>query len=156
MLAVCSVTDAVNLAILHRTAPTRFLPQEHYTTETGLIQGHDISTWKGTDHTPPTMSTNIGDNSTNHNHAAIPTMTGAAAVPEGTLHSPSCHCRSSCCPLADGHLHCHSCHDTPNRHSHTHSTLATSPTDMTHTTIPQTRAGLTGATLTTWDSKHSQ
>ena len=30
------------------------------------------------------MGTDIGDTSTNHNHTAIPTVTGAAAVAEGT------------------------------------------------------------------------
>ena len=41
----------MNLATLHRTAPTRFLPQEHNATKTDLIQGIDLTTTEGTDHT---------------------------------------------------------------------------------------------------------
>ena len=50
-----SVTAVMNLATLHKTARTRFFPQKHHTTRTGLIEGHNISTPTGTDHTPPTM-----------------------------------------------------------------------------------------------------
>ena len=37
---MCSVTAAMNSATLHKTAPTRFLPQEHHATKTGLVPGH--------------------------------------------------------------------------------------------------------------------
>ena len=37
-----------------------------------------------------------------------------------------------------------------------HSTLATSPTDITHTTIPQTGDSLTPATLNTLHGEHNQ
>ena len=37
-----SVTAGMNLATLHRTAPTRFLPQEHHATKKDFIQGIDI------------------------------------------------------------------------------------------------------------------
>ena len=77
---VHSVTAAMNFATLHRTVPTRFPPQEHHATKTYLIQGIDIPRPKGTDHTLPTMVTDMGDISTDHNHDAIPTTTGAAAV----------------------------------------------------------------------------
>ena len=61
-----SVTAVMNSATLHKTAPTRFLPPEHHATKTGLIQGHDIPTATGTDRTPPTMGTDIGDITTDH------------------------------------------------------------------------------------------
>ena len=48
-----SVTVAMNLATLHKTAQTRFLHQEHHATKTGFIPGHDTATPGGTDHTAP-------------------------------------------------------------------------------------------------------
>ena len=48
-----SVLAVMNLAILHKTAPTRFLHQEHHTTKTDLVQGIETPTRKGTGHTPP-------------------------------------------------------------------------------------------------------
>ena len=35
--------------------------------------------------------------------------------------SPSSHCSGFCCPSANGYLNHHSCHDTPHRHSCSHS-----------------------------------
>ena len=70
----------MNLTTLHKTAQARFLIQEHHTTKTGLVSGHDKPTPKGTDHNPPTIGTDIGDISANHNQTTIPTTTGAAAV----------------------------------------------------------------------------
>ena len=61
-----SVTAAMNLTIFHKTAPTRFLPQDHHATRTGLVQGHYTPTPNGTDHTPPTMGTVMVDISTDH------------------------------------------------------------------------------------------
>ena len=117
---VHSVTAVMNLATLYKTAPTRFLPQEHHITKTGLIQGHDTPTPKG--HTSPTVGTDMGDISTNHNHTTNPTVARAAAVPEGThCPPPYSHHNGLCCPSADGCPHCHLCHDTPHRHSHTPS-----------------------------------
>ena len=84
-----SVTAVMNLAIFHMAAPARFFHEEHHATKTDLIQGIDIPTPRGTDHTPSTMVIDMGDMSTNHNPTAYPTMTGAAAS-EGkhhTLHS---------------------------------------------------------------------
>ena len=66
-----SVTAVMNLATLHKTFPTRFLCQEHHTTKKGLIQYHNTPTCKKTDHTALTMGTDMGDISTNHNHAAV-------------------------------------------------------------------------------------
>ena len=60
-----SITNVMNLATLHRTDPTRFLPQEHQATKTDLIQGIDIPTPGGTDHTPPIMVPDMADISEN-------------------------------------------------------------------------------------------
>ena len=54
---VHSITAVMNLATLHKTAPTRFLPQEHHATKTGLIPGHDTPTPKGRDHISLTIGT---------------------------------------------------------------------------------------------------
>ena len=45
ILAATAPMHSVNatLATLHKTAPTRFLCQEHYVTNTGLIPGHDTA-----------------------------------------------------------------------------------------------------------------
>ena len=82
-----SVTAVMNLATLCRTAQTRFFPQEHYTSETDLIQGINICTPKGTDHTPHIMVPEMGDISAGHSPTTIPSMT-EAAVSEGTHHAP--------------------------------------------------------------------
>ena len=83
-----SVIAVMNFSTLHRSAPKRFLCQEHHTTKTGLVQGNDTPTPKGTDHAQPTMGTGIGDISINHNHAVIPTATETIAVSEGTHCTP--------------------------------------------------------------------
>ena len=83
-----SVTAAKNLATLHRTVTTRLLPLEHHAIKTDLIQGINILTPKGTEHTPPTVVTDMGDISAGHNNATILTVTGAAAFSEGTHHAP--------------------------------------------------------------------
>ena len=43
---------------------------------------------KGTDHNPPTIDREIGGISTDHNYIIYPTMTGVAAVMEGTHYAP--------------------------------------------------------------------
>ena len=144
-----SVTAAMNLATLHRTAPTRFLLQEHHATKTHLIQGIDIPTLQGTDHTPLTMVTDMGDISTNHNHTAIPTMTGAA-VSEGTHHAPHPDTAAACTalwPIDSPNAIYTVTH--PNGIVTHHPTPTTSPIDITHATIPQSRAGPAPATSTT-------
>ena len=73
--SMCSVTAVMNLVTLHRTAQTRFLPQEHHTTKTDLIQGIDIPTSKGKDHIPPIMVPDMGDISANHNPTTISSAT---------------------------------------------------------------------------------
>ena len=151
-----SVTVAMNLVTLHKTAPTRFLPQEHHVTKTNLIQGIDIPTPKGTDHTPPTMVTDMGDISTNHNPVSIPTTTGAA-VSEYTHCAP--HQATTEAHAALWLM------DAPTAiHTMTHPTgivtphppFATSPKDITHAIIPPAGAGLTPVTLTALHRKHSQ
>ena len=145
-----NVTTAMNLATLCRTAPTGFLCQAHHTTQTGLIQGNDTPTPKGTNHTPPTMGTYIGNISTNHNNTFIPTATGAAAVSEGTHHAlhPATTVDHATlwpmdAPIATCAMTHPTCIVTP------HPTLAISPVNVTHATIPWTKAGLTPATLIT-------
>ena len=150
------VTAVMNLATLHRTAPTRFLTQEHHATKTHLIQGINMPTLEGTDHNPPAMVTDMGDISTGHNHATIPTVTGAVAVSESTNHAPHPVTAAAHATLwlRDASIViCAVTHptgiDTP------HPALATSPTDITHATIPQTGASLAPATHTTLHRKHS-
>ena len=91
-----SATAAINLATLYRNAPTRFFPQNHHSTNTGLDQGHDTPTPKGTDHNSITIETDMGDISTKHNHTANPTVTGATAVTEGTHHTPHLSTTETC------------------------------------------------------------
>ena len=84
---MCSVIGAMSLATLHRIAPTRFLPQEHHTIKTDLIQGINISTPKGTDHTLPIMVPDMGEISAGHSPMTILTLTGTG-VSEDTHHAP--------------------------------------------------------------------
>ena len=102
---------------------------------------------KGTDHTPPTMGADMGDISTDHNPPAIPTTTGAA-VSEGTHQAPhpgSTPVHATLQPVYAPITICTMTHPisivTP------HPTL-TSPINITHTTIPQTKAGITPVTPT--------
>ena len=81
-----SVMAVMNLAILHKAAPTRILHQEHHATKTDLVQGIDTPTTEGTDHIP-IMASDIGDISTDHSPTTIPTMTEAAVL-EGKPHAP--------------------------------------------------------------------
>ena len=126
-----SFMAVMNLATLHRTTLPRFLPQEHHATKTDLIQGINIPTLKGTDHTPPIMVPDIGDILSGHSSATIPT-TREAAVSEGTPHTP--HLATAA--------------------AHAALQLIDAPI-ATHTT-PQTRASLTPATPTTLHRKYSQ
>ena len=47
-----SVMAVMNLATLPRTAPTRFLHQEHHATMADLVQGIDTPKTGGIGHTP--------------------------------------------------------------------------------------------------------
>ena len=149
-------TAVMNLATLHMTAPTRFLHWEHHTTKTGVIPGHNTMKPKETDYTQPTMGTDMGDISTNHNDATFPTMTEAAAVPDGTHHSP--HPATTVAhaalwlmdaPIATQAMTHPTGTVTP------HPELSISPTVITHTTIPQTIACLAPETLTALHGDHS-
>ena len=143
-------------ATLHRTAPTRLLHHEYHTTKTGLIQGNDIPTPKGTDHTPHTMDTDMGNIATDHNHATVPTVTGTAAVPEGTHHGPHPATEvdhASLWPMDATIATPTLTH--PRGIVSLHSTLTISPTDVTHTIIPWIAASLALATPTTLHRKHS-
>ena len=130
---MCNVMAAMNLATVHRTAPTRFLPQEHHATKTDLIQAINIATLGGTDHTPPTMVTDMGDNP-----ITIPTVTGAA-VSEGACHVPhpttaAAHAILQPMDASSGIFAVTYSIGivTP------HPTHTTSPADVTHATIPWT------------------
>ena len=144
-----SVTAVMNLVTLHGTAPATFLPQEHHATKTDCIQGINKSTLEGTNHAPPTMVTDMGDISTDHNHATIPTMTGAA-VWEGIhcAHHPTTAAAHAALQPKDAHIGI-SAMTQPTSMSIPHPAFATSPTDVTHAAIPWTWAGLNPATRDT-------
>ena len=69
-----SVMVVMNLTTLHRTAPTRFCPQECHTTKTDLTQGINTPTIEGRDHTS-IMVPDIGDISAGHSPTTDSTMT---------------------------------------------------------------------------------
>ena len=100
--SMCSVTAVVKSDTLHKTVPTSFLPQEHHTTRKGLIPGHNTPTPKESDHSPPTMGTNMGDISTDHKQTTILiTRGGSSSYRRNISCSPSSHHRGSCYLLAD-------------------------------------------------------
>ena len=128
---------------MYKTVPTKFLPQQHHSTRTGLVPGHGTPTHRGTDHTPPTMDTDMAGISTSHNHTQIPTMTGVAAVTGGThhtLHPATTAVHVAFClmdaPIATHTITHHTYITTP------HPRLTTFSTNITHASIPQTRAGV--------------
>ena len=140
-----SVMAVMNLSTLCRTAPARFLPQEHHGTKTDLIQGINTSTTEGTDHTP-IMVPDIGDISPGHSPAAVLTLTEAAVL-EGIPHTPLPATTAACTTLWPMDAPITTPAMTPTNIVTPHTTLATSPTDVTHATL-QTRAGLALATPT--------
>ena len=102
------------------------------------------------------MGIDMGDISTDHNCTTIPTMTGTAAVLEGTHHAshPATVMAHATLQLKDALIAtCAMTH--PTGIVTPHATLTTSPTNITHTTIPQTGASLTPATLTALHGEHS-
>ena len=143
---VCRWMAVLNLATLHRPVPKRILPQGHDTTKTDLIQGIDISTPKGTDHTPPTMVTDRGDISADHHPTAVPTVTGAA-VSKSTHHPP--HPTTAAAQTALQLM------DAPIAICAMTHPIITSP-DITHITFPWTGASLGPATPTALHRKHSE
>ena len=66
-----SVMVVINVATLPRTAPARFLQQDHYATIADLTQGINRSTTRGTDHTP-IIALDIGDISAGHSPTPFP------------------------------------------------------------------------------------
>ena len=96
---MCSITAAMNMATLDKTAPTGFLPQEHHATQTGLIPGHDTTTCKGTDQKSTHYRYRNGRHSTDHNHTINTTVTGAVEVTEGTHHAPHPDITVACATL---------------------------------------------------------
>ena len=91
-------------------------------TMTDLVQGINVATIAVTDHTPPTVVTDMGDISTGHNQTAIsPAAEAASSFKRHISCSSSHHCSSLWCPLTDGHPHCHSHCDTSNQHICTQS-----------------------------------
>ena len=148
-----SVAAVMNLTTLDRTAPTRFLSQEHHATKTDLFQGIDIPIPKETVHTPPTMITGMVDIATNNNPATIPTTRGAASS-EDTHYAPHAATRAASTTLW-------LINALITIHAVTHPTgivapypaLTISSADVTHGTIPWTRAGLFQATPTTQETQ---
>ena len=151
-----SVMAVMNLATLQRTAPAKFPPQEHHTTKTDLIQGIGIPTPGVKDHTPPIMVPDMGDISAGHSPVAIATVT-RAAVSEGTHYTPhpATTAAHTTLWLMDVPITIHTVTHPTGVVVH-HPALATSPTDVTHATIPQNRAGLTPETPTGLHRNHSQ
>ena len=97
-----------------------------------------------------------GDISTDHNHATISTVTGAAAVSEGIHHTPhpaTVAAHATLWLMDAPIITCVMTH--PTDIVTPYPTLATSPTYATYATIPQTGAGLTPTNLTTLYRKHS-
>ena len=128
------------LAILHRTAQTRFLHQDHHTIKTDLMQGIDTPTTKVTHHTP-IMVSDIGESSAGHSLTVIPTMTEAAVLED------TCLARLLVTTVACATLQPIDALITPHTVISTgivapHLALTTSPTGITHTT-PWTGASLT-------------
>ena len=80
-----SVMAVINLVTLPRTAPTRFLHQEHHANTEDLIQSIDTPSTGETDHTPIRVP-NIGDSTTDHSPTPVHTIKEAAAL-EGTPHA---------------------------------------------------------------------
>ena len=125
-----SVMAVINLATWHRTAQTRFFPQEDHATKTDLLQGINTPTTKVTDHAP-IMVLDIADISAGHCPAAITTMTEAALL-EGTPHPPLLATAAAYATLL-------LMDDPVTTHSVTligmvtpHPTLTTFPVDITH------------------------
>ena len=148
---MCSVRASINLATLHKTDSsirnTTTLRQVFFKA-TIHSQPH---------HTPPTMGTGMGNISTNHNHATVPTWTGAPAVPEGKHYTPHPATAVACTALWTMDTPIATCTMThPTAIFIPYPTLTTSPTDITYATFPWTGANITPATLTTLHKKHSQ
>ena len=145
---MCSVTAVMNFPTFHRTAQTLHHQERS-------LQGINIPTLKGTDHIPIIMVTDMGDISTSHNHITAPILTGATAVSEEhyTLHPTTTVIDTNLWQM-DISIAIHTT-THPTGIVAPHLALTTSPTDISHATIPWTRTSLGQATPTTLHSKHS-
>ena len=94
------------------------------------------------------MVIDMGDISTDHNPTTVPTATGTA-VSEGTHHTPhpATAAAHAALWLMDSPITFHAM-THPTSIVTPHPTLTTSPADVTHVTILQTRASLIPATPT--------
>ena len=146
----------MNLATLHKTAPTRFLPQEHrpprqvsfLATIHPHMKGQLILhlLWTQTLETLQLITFTL----------TFPLQRSSSSYRRNTSCSPSSHCSGLCHPPAVWCPHCHSCHNTPTDIISPNPNLTTSPIDFTHATLHQTKASLIPATLTTLFGKCSQ
>ena len=133
---VPSAMAVMNLATLHRTVPTRFLPQVHHATKINLIQDINIPTPEGTDHTPLITVPDTEDVSAGHSPTTIP-KAKEAAVLEGMPQAPhptSTAAHATLCPMETPIT---TCTVTPTGLVTPHPMLTTSPADVPQTT-PQT------------------
>ena len=127
-----SLMAVINLVILPRPSPTKFLHQEHHATTEDLIQGINTPTTGETDITP-IMVPDIGDITADHSPSPVHPVTKAAAL-EGTPHTllpatAAAHTTlQSMDPLVTLHAMIMTGTVTP------HPALAISPTGTTHTT----------------------
>ena len=113
------------MATLPRTAPTKFLHQEHHTTTADPVQGIITTTTGGIDNTP-SMVPDIGDDTTDCSHTPIHAMTEVTVL-EGTLHTllPATATTQATLQLMDALItlhaiatpHPHTCHFSHRHHS---------------------------------------
>ena len=134
--------------------PSKIPPSETPCHQDRSHSSHNTPTPKGTDHNPLTIDTDMVDISTNHNHTANPTTTGAA-VTDGMYCTPHPSNAVACTAprVTDALITTHAKTHlkgivTP------HLEHAISPTDITHATTPWTIASLTLATLSTLHKDH--
>ena len=141
----------MKLDTLPRTVLTRFLQEECHATMTDLIQGINTPTTGGTDHTP-IMAPNMRDVSGGHSPTPIPTMMETSVL-EGILPLPATTAVCATLQPMDAPITPHTL--TPTIIVTLHSTLATSPACLTHTTS-ETGAGLPPTTPTKQHKDHCQ
>ena len=139
MLSVMAVMD---LATLPRTAPTRFLHQEHHAITEDLTQGINTLTTGGTAHTP-IMVPDIEDITAAHIPASIHIATEVAAL-EGTPHALLPGTTTACTALQPMDASVIPPAVIPTGIVALHPILTISPTGVTHAT-PWTGAGLAPA-----------
>ena len=111
----------MNLAILPRIVPTRFLHQEHHASMEDLVQGINTPASRGTDHTP-IMVPDIGDITADHSATPLSHCDRSHNFIRHTSSSSSSHC-SNC----THHFSCrhHSQHSMDWSHTHSHTRFST-------------------------------